>query len=124
MVSIEELEARIELLEYQLRLLRSLVRTENSSIAATILHSELRKDEVFAVYELLERTQRDVSEGRAPTRAAFEEALNAIKPLSIEDGDPDERASWYHAGAVAKAALNRRQFNVAREYLERIHVIF
>ncbi len=124
MSSIEEFEARVKQLEYRFGLLRSLANGHQSSVTSAILNSDLTQDEVSAVYDLLRRTQKAVSEGRAPTRAAFEEALNAIKPLSIEDGDPDERLSWFHAGVVAKAALNRRQFNVAHEYLESIHVTF
>ncbi len=124
MPSIEELAARVEQLEYQFQLLLSLANGHQSPSTSAILNSGMTQDEVSAVVELIVNTEKDILAGNGPSRFAFEKSLDNIKPLQPEDGDPDERASWYRAGSVAKAFLQSRRYNFVREYLESVHVIF
>jgi len=76
----EELERRIQHLEYRVKLLAEIADFEKHPFIFTVLESDLGESQVRAIFDLMDKVSKTIKDGKPMSHHKFEESIYEIVP--------------------------------------------
>ena len=82
---VEDLERRVEHLEYRVKLLAEIANFEEHRFIYTVLESDLTESQVRAIFDLMDEASRTIRNGKPMSHHKFEERIYEIVPSHLGD---------------------------------------